>query len=86
MKYLIISFKSRNSTYEFNKLLKLRGVFSSVINTPKSISSSCSLGVKTDYKNYNIIFNLIKTLKPTTLIGMFIVEESGFSQNIVRVI
>ena len=86
MKYLIISFKSRNSTYEFNKLLKLRGVFSSVINTPKRISSSCSLSVKSDYRNYTIILELIKTLKPTTLIGMFIVEESGFSQNIVRVI
>ena len=86
MKYLIISFKSRNSTYEFNKQLKIYGIFSNIINTPKSISSGCTLSVKTDYKNYNTILNIIKIMKPTNLIGMFIVEQNGFSQNIVRVL
>ena len=44
----VISFRSRTSTIGFSRILNRYGYRTSIINTPKHISSSCSLSVKVE--------------------------------------
>ena len=59
MKYLIITFKSRNDAMLLFNILKSKNVICSVINTPKIIGSTCSLSIKTNINTLNIIRSLI---------------------------
>ena len=86
MKYIIISFKSRNDTYEFAKILKTNGVILNIINTPRVIASSCSLSIKTDYKNYNLVTYIIRNSNANSLIGVYLIEQIGFSQNVQKIL
>jgi len=71
MNSLIISFKTRNSVYAFANILKLNRIFFKIGNTPKSISNSCGLSLKTELKNLNIIKNLISQY-PNQILGIFL--------------
>ncbi|MBE7076876.1 MAG: DUF3343 domain-containing protein [Clostridiales bacterium] len=84
MKSIIIAFKSRNSIHSFSKLLKTNGVYSSIINTPHSISSSCGLSLKTEYKNFNVITSLISQLRTSDLIGIYMIEKNEFGEILRR--
>jgi len=84
MKYLLISFKNRNSLYTFAKILKNFGISNNIINTPHSVSRSCGLSIKTALSHHNNIINIIKTSRIQDIIGVFIVERNGFNERISR--
>ena len=84
MKYIIISFKNRNSVYAFLKILKNFNIFSSIINTPHNISKSCGLSLKADFGYHNQVVNILKNSRLTDLIGIFVVERQGFNERITR--
>lgn len=84
MKYLIISFKNRNSVYAFFKILKNFNIFSSIINTPHTVSQSCGLSLKVDFSFYNSVINILKNSHTSDLIGVFAVERQGFNERISR--
>lgn len=71
MKFLIISYKSRNSIMTFAKSLRVNGINYTIINTPHSIYSGCSLSVKTEYRFLNFVINLIKQTNLSDFIGVF---------------
>lgn len=72
MKYLIISFKSRNDTISFFNILKSHNIFCSIINTPKIIGTSCSLSIKTNIDSLSKVRKLINFNNPN--VGIFIYE------------
>ena len=81
MKYLIISFKNRNSLMAFNKILTNRGIATSVINTPRSIAISCGLSLKTDKRNLNLIINLVHYANINGFIGIYLYDRTnGYEQ------
>jgi len=84
MKYIIISFKNRNCLYTFLKILKNFNIFSSIINTPHSVSRSCGLSLKVDFSYYNTVINIINTSRVQDIIGVFAVERQGFNERISR--
>ena len=84
MKFIIISFKSRNSLLSFVKILRNFGIPADIINTPRQISRSCGLSAKAQYQFYNSILNIIKTSKIADLMGIFLVEQFGFQERIQR--
>ena len=84
MKYLLISFKTKNSVYSFSSKLKLFNIANQIINTPSSISKSCSLSLRTDLKNLTTILKLISSSNYNDLIGLFLVEIWGFNERINR--
>ena len=84
MKYIIISFKNRNSVYTFVKILKNFNIFSSIINTPHSVSRSCGLSLKVDFSYSNSIINIINSSHIQDIIGVFVVERQGFNERITR--
>lgn len=86
MKFLLLSFKSRNQLYNFTKFLKLKGISFSTINTPRKISTSCGLSIKTSNYNFNILSNYLRNNPNFNIIGLFVVEQIGLQENIQRVL
>ena len=57
MKYLIISFNSRNSVMTFAKLARKNGLYTSIINTPRSVSVFTSKKIKFVWLDRSILYN-----------------------------
>lgn len=83
MKYLIIAFKSRNSTLSFNQFLKSKGIIGSIINTPSSIGSSCTLSIQLDIRFLNTLTSLISTFK-NDLTGVYLLRKIGLHEQTER--
>lgn len=84
MKYLIIHFKNKTALYTFSKILKNYNIKHSIINTPNSISRSCSLSIKTDIFYKISIVNALETSRITDFAGIYIIERQGFNERIQR--
>ena len=84
MKFIIISFKSRNSLLKFVKIARQQGVFIDIINTPLIISKSCGLSGKTIFQNLNIIKMLVHQLEISDFMGIFYLEHNGFQERLQR--
>ena len=85
MKFLLIAFKNRNSLYSFTRFLKVKGINFSTINTPRKITTSCGLSIKTAYSNYNHIKQSINLFN-NGILGIFIVEQIGLQENIQKIL
>lgn len=77
MKSINISFKSRNSVQLFFKILKTHNIPAEITNTPKTISISCGLSVKTNYSFLPIIFKLVQSSNLSGFLGIYLVEKTG---------
>ena len=84
MNYLIISFKSRNELYGFAKILKTNRIYLSIINSPKSIGSSCMLSIKTDHRNFNTITRLIRQYLPKSFLGIYSIQPATNGEQIFK--
>lgn len=84
MKYLIISFTSRNQLFQFSKFLQTKNIQLQIINTPRSISRSCGLSGKIDYMYFNAIIYYLKLSNTRGLNGIFLFEQSGLREKIER--
>ena len=85
MKYIIIAFKSKNSLYSLQNYLKKINVKSEIINTPRSLSSSCGLSLKIVLHYYRTILNVLKTTQNLNIIGCYLIEYLGFQEKIERI-
>ena len=84
MKYLIISFNSRNSVITFAKLARKNGLYTSIINTPRSVSVSCGLSVRTEFQNLQSIISLLKKSNLSGLIGVYSITRKGQYEEIEK--
>ncbi len=84
MKHLIISFKSRNELYGFARVLKSNGIYLSIINSPKSIGSSCMLSIKTDFKNLGSVSQMLRRYQPKSFLGLYLVHQTSNGEQILR--
>ncbi len=84
MKYLIISFNSRNSVMTFAKLARKNGLYTSIINTPRSVSVSCGLSVRTEFQNLQSIISLLKKSNLSGLIGVYSITRKGQYEEIEK--
>ena len=85
MKALIISFKSRNSVQLFAKILKTHSIPAEITNTPRSISVSCGLSVKTSYSFLPIVFKLVQSSNLAGFIGIYLLEKYGLREKTERI-
>ncbi len=84
MKYLIISFKSRNSVMTFAKILKKNGIYTNIINTPRIISTSCGLSIKTEFHNLQIVLSLLRKINLSGLIGIYSITRKGTHEEVEK--
>ncbi len=85
MKYLIIAFKSRFNLQNFVRNMQRVGITASIINTPHSISISCGLSARTEYRYLNSVLNLIKQTDVETLIGVYAVTRNGVYEQVEKI-
>lgn len=52
-------------------MLKTHNIYASIINSPKSIGSSCALSIKIDFKYLNTIVNLLNKQRPKSFLGLY---------------
>ena len=84
MKYLIIAFKSRNELYTFARILKSNGINISIINSPKSIGSSCMLSIKTIFLNLNSIKQILLRYQPKSFLGLYSIQQTQNGEQVLR--
>ncbi len=85
MKYLIIAFKSRTQLQNFAKTLRLYGLNVSVINTPRSISISCGLSIRTEYHYLSTIKTILLQSQFESLLGIYSITRNGLYEQIEKV-
>lgn len=84
MKFIIISYKTRNSLLTFIKALRQYGVSADIINTPRSISKSCGLSAKILENNLNTAIRVINQLNFKDFFGIYSIERQGFQERLQR--
>ncbi len=86
MRFLILAFKSRNSLYSFNKLLRQYNINTMIINTPRSVSISCGLSIKADYRELGMIKTILQQSNVDGFLGMFTINRAGGFEQVERII
>lgn len=86
MKYLIVSYKSRNSLYAFAKILRQMGIASTIINTPRNIALSCGLSLKVNFAYLNQVASLIRSANLQGFWGLFLLTKTSTHDQIERLI
>ena len=86
MKYIIISFKSRNELYSFARLLKSNNIFVSIINTPKLVGSSCTLSIKTNFSNFSLVNQYLLRYQPKSFLGIYSVQQANNGEQILKLL
>ena len=84
-KHLIIAFKSRNELYSFARILRSNNVFLHIINSPKSVASSCTLSIKADFRFLNTINQLLLQHQPSSFMGLYSAQSSLNGNQILRI-
>lgn len=84
MKKLIISFKNRDTLFNFVKHLRLNRINVQIINTPRTISVSCGLSAKTDISYYGAVVSTLRRFNGYGLIGVFSIEYDGIKEKAER--
>lgn len=77
MKYLIIAFKSRNELQSFARALRLYGITVSIVNTPRSVSVSCGLSARAEYRYLNSIKTALSQSNFSSFIGVYLINRNG---------
>lgn len=85
MKQLIISFKSRNEIFSFSRLLQQNGAFNSIINTPKTIGSSCMLSIRCDYMLLGTVQRLLSQQRPNSFLGIYMLNHTPYGEQISKI-
>lgn len=80
MKTIIVAFKSRNNLQLFAKIMRTHSIPIEIISTPRSVSISCGLSVKTDYRYLNTIINLLHVSNLDGFLGIYLIERQGLRQ------
>ena len=86
MNYLLISFKSRNSIFAFNRILKQFGISSEIINTPKQITMSCSLSLRIKKEHISLAVRALKQSNLPGFLGIFGINHSKNSDKFIRIV
>jgi len=78
MTYYFIVFANRAQTMSFYRILKKYGLNISIINTPASISSICSISIRFIAEDYKIIKKLILSYNFSSFRGIYRYDGNGW--------
>lgn len=80
MKYTIAVFTTRRDAMSFFDFLTNNGIYASIINTPREISTSCGISVKFLFNNLNRIKSI--AMKYINFVAFYQVEENNNNRKI----
>lgn len=73
MEYVVISFRSRSDTVRFYNFLKVNGVYSEIVNTPKQAGVGCGLSVKISRSMLSFVRRILSVFGESSFAGAFLV-------------
>lgn len=82
--FIYIAFKSRNNLMSFYRMLKSY-ISANIVNTPRSISSSCGLSIKTERRHLRLVLNLIQKTHVNNLLGIYSITRTNSYDQIERI-
>ncbi len=77
MDYILVSFRSRESTIKFSKILLNNGIFCEVVNTPKEAGVGCGLSVKIKSQSFAVVKRAVFSTSLKGFAGFFLVKSVG---------
>lgn len=80
MKYIIVTFRSRNQTLLFSQILSSYNIKSKIINTPRSATVSCGLSVKIEEQDFEVVKSILARRNFQGFAGFFKVYNIGNNQ------
>ncbi len=83
MEYVVVSFRSRSHTVAFSGVLRSKGIFNEIINTPKEAGVGCGLSVKISKYNFSAVKRAVRTARLNSFAGFFLVTAYA-NKRIVR--
>lgn len=86
MKYTVVVFSSRSDTMRFYKTIRNYGLYCSIINTPRSLSSSCGISVKIDSRLIIHSSTIIKQFTLYSFKGIYEISIIAGKENIMRLV
>ena len=84
MKNAYILFRSRNELMNFKNILQSYGVYSSMVNAPKTIVSNCSLAVMINSNDIYTAQSILSRRNMSGFNGIYIVESNYGQRDIVH--
>ena len=85
MKYTLVVFASRQDTMTYYKIIKNFGLFCSIVNTPRKLSTSCGISCKIDTRLVANSIKIIKTNHLHSFKGIFLIEIVGGKENVQQI-
>ena len=76
MKTAYILFRSRNDLINFQKVLQSYNVFCETVNAPRSITTGCSLALKTMPENIDVAKQIATRRNFVGLNGIYIIDRN----------
>lgn len=86
MSYYFIVFANRAQTMSFYRILKKYGLNISIINTPTSISSICSISIKFDSKDYEKVKKLALSYNFSSFKGIYQYDGKGWKGTVKKML
>lgn len=78
MEEILISFVSRTDSFRFSDILTKANIPNQIVNTPRAISSSCGISVKTYARYIRHIHSLLSLpISGNSLIGIYEIINGG---------
>lgn len=85
MTYYFTVFANRTQTMSFFRILKNYGLNISIMNTPASISSICSISIRFFEENYNKIKKLLLSYNFSSFKGIYSYDGNGWKGTVKKV-
>ncbi len=84
MRNAYVLFRSRNELMNFRSILQSYGVYSSMVNAPKSIVSSCSLAVMINPNDVYTAQSILSRRNMSGFNGMYVIDSNYGQRDVVR--
>ncbi len=82
--FIYIAFKSRNNLMSFYHMLKSY-ITANIVNTPRSISTSCGLSIKTERRHLRLVLSLIEKTHVNSLLGIYAITHTNTYDQIEKI-
>ena len=84
MRNAYVLFRSRNELMNFRSILQSYGVYSSMVNAPKSIVSSCSLAVMINPNDVYTAQSILSRRNMSGFNGMYVIDSNYGQRDVIR--
>ena len=73
----IAAFRSRQQALRMEETLRMEGIESEIVNTPRAVAIGCGLSVRFSEGDLAGVQRVVREQRPAGLIGLYLVDAGG---------